>query len=214
MPVLGILSKKSPKNFSSTFWMNPRRAHGGNNPASTPHADLALPAARFAWFCSMAEVFEGPPKSGGDILGEAQWLWLTDTLENSTSQVHLICSGSQILPTEHRHEKWADYPDSRKRLLDLLARTKKTGVIFLSGDRHMAEISRLEHAGTSFTEVTSSGMTHFRHDFNNEKNSLRIGDFFADLNFGTIEIDWDLKKISLAIRTQAGSVVRNAEVRF
>ena len=158
--------------------------------------------------------FRGAPKSGGDILGEAQWLWLTDILENSTAQIHLICSGSQILPTEHRHEKWADYPDSRKRLLDLLARTQKTGVIFLSGDRHMAEISRIEHAGTSFTEVTSSGMTHFRHDSNNEKNSLRIGDFFADLNFGTIEIDWDLKIISLAIRTNAGSVIRNTEVRF
>lgn len=158
--------------------------------------------------------FRGAPKSGGDILGETQWIWLTEILESSTAQVHLICSGSQILPTEHRHEKWADYPDSRKRLLDMIAQTKKSGVLFLSGDRHMGEISRLEHAGTTFTEVTSSGMTHFRHDTTSEKNSLRLGEFFAELNFGTLEIDWGLKKITIAIRDSAGSVVRNTEVRF
>jgi hypothetical protein len=78
----------------------------------------------------------------------------------------------------------------------------------------MGEISRLEHAGTTFTEVTSSGMTHFRHDTTSEKNSLRLGEFFAELNFGTLEIDWGLKKITIAIRDSAGSVVRNTEVRF
>jgi hypothetical protein len=57
-------------------------------------------------------------------------------------------------------------------------------------------------------------MTHFRHDASSEKNSLRIGEFFAGLNFGTLEIDWGLKKITIAIRDSTGSVVRNTEVRF
>ena len=158
--------------------------------------------------------FRGAPKSGGDILGEAQWLWLTDTLEKSTAQIHFICSGSQILPTEHRNDKWADYPDSRKRLLTLIAKTKKSGVIFLSGDRHMGEISRLEDAGTSLTEVTSSGMTHFRHDISREKNSLRLGEAFAGLNFGTAEIHWALKKIALTIRNSEGAPAIKTEVEF
>ncbi len=158
--------------------------------------------------------FRGAPKSGGDILGEAQWQWLKDTLSKSQAQIHLICSGSQILPYEHRHEKWADYPDSRLRLLELIAKTKTSGVIFLSGDRHMGEISQLDNAGKTITEVTSSGMTHFRHDVSREKNSLRLGEVFAGLNFGTLEIDWASKKIHIAIRDTEGAPVRKAEVPF
>ncbi len=149
-----------------------------------------------------------PRKTGGDILGEAQWKWLESVAAASRADVHLICSGSQILPTEHKYEKWADYPDSRQRLLDLAG--KLSGVIFLSGDRHMAEISQYKN----LIEVTSSGMTHFWKNFPGEENNLRQGEIFADLNFGTIEIDWATRKARLAIRDAKGEIVRAADVDF
>ncbi|MCX6973907.1 MAG: hypothetical protein NTZ94_06300 [Verrucomicrobia bacterium] len=57
-------------------------------------------------------------------------------------------------------------------------------------------------------------MTHFRHDINREKNSLRIGEIFAGLNFGTAEIDWALKKIALTVRNSEGAPVIKTEVEF
>jgi len=147
-------------------------------------------------------------QTGGDILGETQWKWLESVLAESVADVHLICSGSQILPFEHKYEKWADYPQSRQRLLELIG--TRAGVIFLSGDRHFSEISRLQ--SPPVFEVTASGLTHVWKKFPGEVNSLRQGEPFTELNFGTITIDWETRKAQLAIRDINGKPVRTAEV--
>lgn len=157
-----------------------------------------------------------PPRSGGDILGEAQWRWLEKTLRESDAQIHLICSGTQFLPTEHRWDKWNDFPDSRRRLLKLLAELKPPGTVLLSGDRHFSEIMRAEnpYGGPKIYELTSSGLTHFWKNFPNEENSFRIGEPFVDLSFGTLQIHWDARRIELAIRNESGGKERSVEVPF
>ena len=148
------------------------------------------------------------PRTDGDILGETQWKWVAETLRESTARVHIIASGTQILSSEHRFEKWADYPRSRQRLLDLIRDLRVSGVIFLSGDRHIGEISWLDATPPIF-EVTSSGLTHSFKNFKNEPNGLRVGEVFAGLNFGTIEIDWTSGAVTLAVRDDAGRPVRS-----
>ncbi len=157
-----------------------------------------------------------PPGSGGDILGEAQWRWLRKTLEESDAQIHLLCSGTQFLPVEHRWEKWNDFPDSRRRLLELLAEVRPSGTVLLSGDRHFSELMRAENpfGGPDLHELTSSGLTHYWKNFPGEKNSLRLGEPHVDLGFGTLEIDWNAREIDLAIRDEAGAAVRSAKVPF
>lgn len=157
-----------------------------------------------------------PPRSGGDILGEAQWRWLEKTLRESDAQVHLICSGTQILPTAHRGEKWQDFPDSRRRLLRLLADLKPSGTVLLSGDRQFSELSRLENpdGGPALLEMTPSGLTHVREDAQAEPNEFRVGDPFLQPGFGTVEIDWDTRKLTLSIRDGQGTVVRTATAGF
>jgi len=155
-------------------------------------------------------------QTGGDILGEEQWLWLENSLRSSTAQIHIICSGSQVLPFEHRHEKWNDFPESRERLLKLIGSTQIGGVILLSGDRHFAEFSRLKNpwGGQPLNEMTTSGLTHSYKNFRGEKNSLRFGEPFAELNFGTISIHWESRNIELAIRDAQGVATRTASVAF
>jgi alkaline phosphatase D len=158
----------------------------------------------------------GAPRAGDDILGEEQWAWLEKIWESSTADVHIICSGSQILPIEHRHEKWTDYPGSRERLLKLLGSSRKSGVVLLSGDRHFGEISRIEspQGGQSLYELTTSGLTHSYRNFRGEKNSLRLGEPFAELNFGTLSINWENRSIELAIRDAQGNATRTASMPF
>ena len=160
--------------------------------------------------------YRAAPRSGGDILGEAQWRWLKKTLDGSRAQIHLICSGSQILPTEHRWEKWADYPDSRNRLFKLLADSRKPGVVLLSGDRHFSEIARVgnPHGGPPLLEMTSSGLTHFWEKFPDEQNSLRLGEAFVGLGFGTLDIAWSDREITVSIRDAEGHAVRSEKVGF
>jgi alkaline phosphatase D len=191
---------------------SPRRTHEGIYHARTYGPD----GKKVCVILLDVRSWRPPPGSGGDILGEAQWRWLEKTLQESDAQIHLLCSGTQFLPTDHRWEKWNDFPDSRRRLLKLLAETKPSGTVLLSGDRHFSELMRAENpfGGPALYEITSSGLTHFWKNFPNEKNRLRLGEPYVDLSFGTLEIDWDSREIGLALRNAAGSVERAAKVSF
>jgi alkaline phosphatase D len=137
----------------------------------------------------------------GDILGEAQWKWLENELRNSKADIHLIGSGIQIIPEEHMYEKWANFPKARKRLFDLLAAIGAKNVILLSGDRHIAEISKYTQAGLSapIYEVTSSGLTHSSTNNTSEPNGYRVGNLVNVLNFGILEIDWNRKPVQVEL---------------
>jgi alkaline phosphatase D len=134
------------------------------------------------------------PNETGDLLGEEQWQWLERELRNSPAQLHLIGNGIQVLPEDHRFEKWANFPTSRQRLLDLIASTQAKGVILLSGDRHIAEVSRMQHPGIPYPlfEITSSGLTHTQKaPATPEVNRHRVGEVVFQLHYGLLSIDWN-----------------------
>ncbi|MFM8218467.1 MAG: alkaline phosphatase D family protein, partial [Planctomycetaceae bacterium] len=159
------------------------------------------------------------------VLGNAQWAWLEAQLK-VPAEVRLICSGVQVLPDEHGWEKWGNFPRERQRLLSLIGETGARGVVFLSGDRHLAEISRLpggHPAGVGYPlwEVTSSSLntpsgnlTGGGVRFANERNSLRVGLTWFETNFGTIEIDWSMADplLRLQVRDEQGGVVLQQRV--
>lgn len=152
---------------------------------------------------------EGRRPDGADILGPAQWTWLADQLRDSPARLHWIVSSIQVVPEEHPYESWARYPVARIRLIDLLKRTRPSGLVLISGDRHLAEISRLRTpSGLDLIEVTASGMTHSVPPNWTEPNRYRQGELFAGLNFGVGRFTAD--GMILEIRDQAGRVVLSA----
>ncbi|MGQ0562392.1 MAG: alkaline phosphatase D family protein [Gemmatimonadota bacterium] len=142
--------------------------------------------------------------SNGTVLGEEQWQWLEDQLEDSDAQIHLIASSIQVVPEDHRFEKWANFPAERERLLELIDETDAPGVIFLSGDRHIAELSRLagSPAGYPLYDLTSSGLTHTWRDARAEANRHRVGDLIIALNYGIIEVDWSRPDPLITLRVR------------
>lgn len=153
----------------------------------------------------------------GDILGEAQWKWLENELRNSKAQVHIIGNGIQVLPEEHAFEKWANFPEARKRLLNLIADTKAPGVILISGDRHIAEISKTELPGLHYPlyEVTSSGMTHVYSGNNVEPNKYRVGSLVNQLNFGVLQFNWGANvKVEMQIRGKDDEILLSESVDY
>lgn len=142
-----------------------------------------------------------------DILGEAQWKWLEGQLTNSVADAHIIGCGIQFIPEEHVYEKWANFPTARKRLFDLIAKTKPKGTILISGDRHMGEVSKekIQGLGYDLYDVTSSGLTHFSlpHD---EPNKHRVGEMVANLNYGMITYNWDKKPLTATVQLKGDSL--------
>jgi alkaline phosphatase D len=144
------------------------------------------------------------PNEKGTVLGDIQWKWLEEELKNNDAQVTVIGSGIQVLPKDHQFEKWANFPYEREKLLNMIGKYNTNGVVLLSGDRHIAEISKMEVSGISHPvyEVTSSGLTHTWREYKDEPNQYRTGDLIAKLNFGMLYLDWQADGVEVKMEVR------------
>lgn len=145
------------------------------------------------------------PNKSGSILGKEQWKWLEQELSDKDVSLYIIASGIQFIPEDHRFEKWANFPNERQKLFDLIASSEAKGTLLLSGDRHIAEISVMDWSGLHYplVDFTSSGMTHTWSDIPEEYNRHREGDIIAALNYGLLNLSVD----------EAGNLKVNGEIR-
>ncbi|NOS91480.1 MAG: alkaline phosphatase family protein [Cyclobacteriaceae bacterium] len=139
----------------------------------------------------------------GDVLGDAQWQWLSEELSDASVGLFIINSSIQVIAAEHRFEKWANFPAARKRFLDVIAASKKR-VVIVSGDRHIAEFSKIELPGMKYPliDFTSSGITHTWSESWVELNKYRVGDLVIQKTFGLLKINWTGKepKVTMQVR--------------
>ena len=159
------------------------------------------------------------PNKTGDILGEAQWQWLSQELSDTSIALNIIGCGIQFIPKDHRFEKWANFPKARKRLFNLLEEKQPKGAILLSGDRHIAEISKikLEALPYDLYDITTSGLTHSWEDIGEEYNELRVDDkMTGEKNFGIMQIDWNSQplKVKVEIRGLENKLHFDQEIQF
>ncbi len=155
------------------------------------------------------------PNQEGDILGDEQWTWLSNELTNSSAKTHIIASGIQIIPIDQNYEKWANFPTARERLLKLINELQPSNPLFISGDRHMAEISAIEldNYEEKIYEITSSGMTHTWSDTSDrELNRFRIGEQVVRKNFGLIHFDEEGQALSFEIRNPKNELLLRHEL--
>jgi len=159
--------------------------------------------------------YEADPSETSNMLGEAQWKWLEEQLK-VPAEIRLIGSSIQLAAEDHGWEKWMNFPRQRERFFKLLETTQAKGVIILSGDRHLAELSMLPRAiGYPLYDLTSSGLTEADKKWRPyETNSHRVGTMNFDNNFGFITIDWYRNDplIRLQIRDEEGEVTLQQKV--
>lgn len=156
------------------------------------------------------------------MLGDDQWAWLEARLREP-AELRLIVSSVQFVAGQHRFEKWMNLPRERSRMLRLLDTTGATGVLFLSGDRHHAELSRLDRGDRPpIYDLTASGLnqsvapkatTPVR---DAEPNLWRVGRVFKGHHFGVVEVDWSrrdpLVRLSIVDRDGARPIDRRVRL--
>ena len=149
------------------------------------------------------------------VLGSAQWKWLEQQLKQP-ADVRVVASSIQVVPHQHGWEMWANFKRDRQRMFQLIRDTSAEGVVFISGDRHLAEISRLQpnESGPNYPlyELTSSSLNVPSGGGNeNELNRHRVGQHYLKVNFGSITIDWQQADtgIKMAIHDVGGAAVRS-----
>lgn len=157
------------------------------------------------------------PNTTGDILGETQWKWLEKELKNSQASLNILCSSIQVVADDHGYEKWGNFPNSRKRLLGLIASAKPKNLMIVSGDRHMAEVSKMDLQGLPYPlyDFTSSGLTHIRSG-TSEINKFRVGDMIVKRNFGLLKIRWEGEHpiVTMQVRGVQNELFQELIVRY
>ena len=122
------------------------------------------------------------------ILGEHQWQQLEQDLKQP-ADLRIIVSSIQMFSYFTGFESWANFPREQERMLELIKTTEAKNVLFISGDTHSAELSKITDAsGNSLFELTSSGLTNI--DENPSSNQNRVQGPYTGQNYGFIEIDW------------------------
>jgi alkaline phosphatase D len=125
------------------------------------------------------------------MLGETQWAWLEEQLR-APADLRIIASGIQFISEFSGGEAWANMPREKQRLLDLLKKTRANGVLFISGDRHWAELSRLDRPGDyPLYDLTSSALTEEHKRGTPTPNRFRAGTTYHGNNVGLITVSWN-----------------------
>jgi len=125
-----------------------------------------------------------------ELLGEAQWQWLEQTL-HEPAEVRVIVSSIQVVAREHGWECWGNFPHELDRLYRTIRVTGANGVVFVSGDRHLAELSRDADPAAPYPmwDATSSGLNQGERKVS-EPNRYRVGGVRRLSHFGLIRVDW------------------------
>lgn len=136
------------------------------------------------------------------ILGEAQWSWLEARLAEP-ADLRLVVTSYQLVADGHGWERWGLFPAERQRFYDLVAKTRASGVVLVSGDRHRAGIYR-ETRGTPYPiyELTSSAINMswaWDEQPGEEPGPNRIGPTFRQNNVGMVTLDWETRQVGFYI---------------
>jgi alkaline phosphatase D len=153
------------------------------------------------------------PDPAKTMLGATQWAWLAEELRKP-AQLRLLVSSIQVLAEGHGWERWGNFPLERQKLIDAIRETRATGVVLLSGDRHIGALYREAPSDMPpLYEMTSSGINK-AFSAAKEPGPNRLGALYAAPNFGIIDIDWWARRVTLALRDEGGTTQRSATIAF
>jgi alkaline phosphatase D len=185
-------NKDTSEEVFNLFWPNPKQVSG-------------LKSATYQFSYNDAEFFlldnryyrDPNNLKGKDYkseLGKKQLDWLKKALVFSKARFKFIVMGGQFLNTARYFETYSNHGFDKERLdiIDFIYKEGLKNVIFLTGDRHMSEISLLDN-GKDYPKIwdvtvspfTSGPNTHAE----NEPNRLRVPNtLIEERNFAIFNI--------------------------
>lgn len=204
--------KEVARDIFTAYFPNPSAGEDGQGiytRASIGPLDLFLLDDR--WFRDPNRQPNSPDKT---ILGARQRQWLIDGLAASRAPIKVVATASQFLARYHAFESWQLARDERDAIVDAIRDRKVAGVLFISGDRHLAEVIRwpADRVGYPLWDVTSSPLANQTFagggKVPNPDREFISGD---GNNFGWLEVDADARKVRLELRDQQGKTLWSVE---
>ena len=129
----------------------------------------------------------------------------------------MICIGGQFINSAAVYENYSNYAEERAYIRDLLITNNIKNVVFLSGDRHCGEISKLKSGDFTTYDLTSSPLTSGASDMSAEKNEFRMdGTIVSQRHFAQLHVRGENKnrKLSVSYHDTQGKVIFEKELNF
>lgn len=147
--------QKMTRLFRDFFPLPEKHLHASKGPGIS----FALKTKKQNFIFTDGRSFQTPPQSKTPSLwGKQQETWIVKNLSNNPSW---IISGTQILGRHHSFESFeTDFPNNFKIMMNRIMKAKSP-VFFLSGDRHLSELLKIDKtkepwAGYNTYELTTS----------------------------------------------------------
>ena len=139
------------------------------------------------------------------ILGREQWNWLKDQL-SQPHDVLILATSIQLLATNHRFEKWGNFPHERAKLISMLEKLDST-VLIVSGDRHRGGI----YKRGNLIEITASSLNRGLPPYP-ETDELLLGETHTVHNYGLIE--FTNKNMTVVLKDEEQNLLESIEIPF
>ncbi|MES2690548.1 MAG: alkaline phosphatase D family protein [Bacteroidota bacterium] len=188
--------KEVTRQLFQDYWANKtygQNAQGVYSMFSYSDADFFMLDDR--WFRDYQFISEktNPDKTQ---LGEVQIQWLFNNLSQSRAAFKFVVVGGQFLNEHTTKESYNFYKTERGRILDFIIENKISGVVFLTGDRHLSELIKNEAVqpalGYSLYDFTCSAISSRTSDISKLDeftNPTRVANTLVmENNFGNISI--------------------------
>ncbi len=188
--------KDISKEVFELFWANPSYGIAGSEGITTyfQWGDLDF----FLLDDRTFRVPEYRKTTEREILGDAQLQWLIDALTSSFAPFKFIVIGTQFLNPNPGGENHSQYPSEREKLLQLIEKEKIPGVIFLTGDVHRSEVTKLERFNNyALHEFTISPLTAGPSGRAYPNDARIDSTLVLDRNFGYFEVAGERKNRTL-----------------
>ncbi|MFQ3590296.1 MAG: alkaline phosphatase D family protein [Chloracidobacterium sp.] len=125
------------------------------------------------------------------LFGREQLQWLLESLRSSQATFKVVVGGGQMLNPVSPWECFSRFKVEQARLFDFIRAEKISGVLFISGDRHLAELNQRREPGLyPLYDFTSSSLTAGIATLSKaeQSNPARVsGTLVEKHNFGILE---------------------------
>jgi alkaline phosphatase D len=149
------------------------------------------------------------------MLGKAQWDWLIAELSKK-SDLNIIVSSIQVIPTNHGFEKWGNFPHERDKLLKLIENSN-TPTIIISGDRHKAGLYKkgnlIELTSSSLNKPLPNYISKIWDLISKETDAYLTGEMFYPENYGTVSFNKN-GKILIELKDINGEAINSIELKL
>jgi len=196
-----------------TFWANPNYIFEDAGITGTfQWNDVQFFMVDDRWFKSPNTL-----KTDRDYLGEMQLNWLIDALHSSSATFKVICVGGQVLNPAQVKENYSNHTEERQKLLDAITKSNIKGVLFLDGDRHFTELTKLDRPGTyPLYDFTLSALTAGPSNPKDEPNTMRVpGTLVLENNFAIVNVHGPAsdRRFIVAIYNTKGEEIWQKEIK-